>query len=75
MKGLSLIELTISMAIASVGSLAVFTLFLHLDSQLVELKNDYPLLQKEHLNRPQTRTDRRFTFSQCTIEQAGLIIE
>lgn len=76
--GTSLIEVLIASSIAGVGTLAVFTLFLHWYPQLDDLTERYQTLNQHQLEQPVPYYTRRVELFHCEKEvsdQAGLIIE
>ncbi|RUO30249.1 type IV pilus modification PilV family protein [Aliidiomarina soli] len=77
-NGTSLIEVLIASSIAGVGTLAVFTLFLHWYPQLDDLTDRYQTLNQRQLDQPLPYYTRRVELFQCekdVPDQAGLIIE
>lgn len=67
--GFSLLELTIASAILSVGTLAVFTLFLHWRAAPDQLDARYEALIAAMLDRPQPMYVRHFTPLACEREK------
>lgn len=68
-KGFSLLELSIASAILSVGTLAVFTLFLHWRAAPELQDARYLALQQTMLERPQPIYSRLFETLQCEQEK------
>lgn len=68
-RGFSLLELSIASGILSVGTLAVFTLFLHWRSAPDAQEARYFALQQAMLERPQPIYSRHFETLKCEQEK------
>lgn len=68
-NGFSLLELALASAILSVGTLAVFTLFVYWHGAIEAQEVRYQALQKTMLERPGSKYHRQFETFKC--EQEG----
>lgn len=66
--GFSLLELALASAILSVGTLAVFTLFLHWRGAIDTQETRYQALQQTVLERPNSMYVRHFEVFSCERE-------
>lgn len=67
--GTSLLELTVASALIGVGTLAVFTLFLHWHPYLDTLDEGYEILNDQQIKRPRPHFERRLAVLACEIEK------
>ncbi|MGX5913401.1 PulJ/GspJ family protein [Aliidiomarina sp. Khilg15.8] len=65
--GFTLLEVVIASALMGVGTLAVFTLYLHLQAQPAELAGRYERLQKAQQDRPEPLFVERWSALSCEV--------
>ncbi|MCL5050866.1 MAG: type II secretion system GspH family protein [Firmicutes bacterium] len=68
-KGFSLLELSAATLVMSVGSLAVFTLFLQWHAALIAAENYQHILQEAQHARPEPKYQRRFQHLPCELDK------